>query len=73
MATFKEATAVRDQLVTRDDLWTAGMNSVGIMHAKEKNGYAVKVNFERGPISDLPTEIDGVPIYAEIVRRIEAL
>ncbi|MGH2382995.1 MAG: hypothetical protein ACRDG7_17480 [Candidatus Limnocylindria bacterium] len=50
---------------------TPELRGVGI--ARAERGFCVKVNLEREPSAELPTDIDGVPILVEVVGDIRAL
>ena len=67
--TLDQAYAAKSRVheLLRDVLPLAG---VGITRVRE--GYAVKANLsaESGDGTDLPTEVDGVPIRFEVVGRV---
>lgn len=67
IATLEEARAAKAKLAAIADRLD-GVQGVGI--TRTGAGCAVKLNLAARPETDVPAEIDGVPVVVEVVGRI---
>ncbi len=70
MATLAQARAAKER--TKELLGDMPeLRGIGI--ARAERGFCVKVNLERLPEFELPSEVDGVTVRVEVVGEIRAL
>ena len=70
MATYEDALEAKPHAL--DELLSNHPEVSGVGIARSGTGWALKVDLRRPAGRDLPQEVDGVPVIAEVVGRVVA-